>query len=277
YVPRDVIDQFFVNPEAMLVGDSRVLAVLFSDIRSFTTIAESLLPDEIVESLNGYFGTMVDVIMNRNGIVDKFIGDAIMAFFGAPVRHDDDALQAALSGLDMLDALDRFNSVQEETGRPQFKIGIGINYGVVTVGNIGSDKKMDYTVIGDMVNVASRLEELTKVYQQPLIFSESVFRKVEGTFPCRLIDRVAVRGRMEGVRIYTARKTLTESEKKAWDLHHQGMELYYKREFAKAADLFNSALDYLSGDTVLEILITRCRQYAEYPPDDEWSGVVLLS
>ena len=277
YVPRDVIDQFFINPEAMLTGDSRVLAVLFSDIRSFSTISESLLPEQIVESLNTYFGMMVDIILERQGIVDKFIGDAIMAFYGAPVKHEDDALQAALSGLDMLDALEKFNDIQVELGRPRFRIGIGLNYGVVTVGNIGSEKKMDYTVIGDMVNVASRLEELTKVYQQPFIFSESVYQKVAGVFPCRLIDKVALRGRKEGTKIFTARRELSGAEEKAWDLHSKGMELYFQRKFEQAEKIFNSALDYLSDDLGLKILKTRCEQYAEYPPEDDWNGTITLA
>ena len=171
YVPADVIDQYFRNPEAMLVGENRELVVLFSDIRSFTTISESLAPEKLVESLNSYFGRMVDIIMARRGIVDKYIGDAIMAFFGAPVGHPDDGIQAVQSALEMIDAVAEFNRQQLESGGPQFKTGIGINYGSVTVGNIGSERKMDYTVIGDMVNVASRIEGLTKRYGEPLIIS----------------------------------------------------------------------------------------------------------
>ncbi len=132
--------------------------MLFSDIRGFTTISEGMSPDDLVSSLNRYFSGQVDIIMNRSGIVDKYIGDAIMAFFGAPVTHDDDALQAILAGIEMSEAVEDFNRQQKELGKPEFHIGVGINYGIVTVGNIGTDKKMDYTVIGDMVNLASRLE-----------------------------------------------------------------------------------------------------------------------
>jgi adenylate cyclase len=163
YVPADVIDHIFTHPESMLVGDSRVLTVLFSDIRGFTSISESLPPAEIVESLNAYFSLMVDIIMKRKGIVDKYIGDAIMAFYGAPVAREDDVLQAVYSGFEMLSALEGFNRRQAALDRPMFRIGIGLNYGLMTIGNIGSEKKMDYTVIGDMVNLAARLEGLTKV------------------------------------------------------------------------------------------------------------------
>ena len=121
-------------------------------------------PAELVDSLNRYFSGQVDIIYNRGGIVDKYIGDAIMAFWGAPARHDDDALQSVLSGLDMIDALGKFNENQRRLGKPEFHIGVGINYGEVTVGNIGSERKMDHTVIGDSVHLASRMEGLTKTY-----------------------------------------------------------------------------------------------------------------
>ncbi|MDR1899070.1 MAG: HAMP domain-containing protein, partial [Treponema sp.] len=161
YVPNDIIDRFIANPAAMYRGENRVLAILFSDIRGFTTISESMKdPADLVDSLNRYFSGQVDIIYNRNGIVDKYIGDAIMAFWGAPAQHGDDALQSVLSGLDMIDALGKFNENQRRMGKPEFHIGVGINYGEVTVGNIGSERKMDYTVIGDSVNLASRMEGL---------------------------------------------------------------------------------------------------------------------
>ena len=198
YVPKDVIDRFFKNPESMLVGENRILSILFSDIRSFTTISERMTPDELVDSLNRYFNVMVDIIMAKGGIVDKYIGDAIMAFFGAPVKHEDDALQSVMAGLEMEEALAGFNARQKAAGKPEFQIGVGINYGEVTVGNIGTEKKMDYTVIGDMVNLASRLEGLTKQYHQRLIISETLHEKVKDAVPCRLLDSVAVKGKERG-------------------------------------------------------------------------------
>ena len=125
-----------------------------------------------------------------------------------------------------------------KTGKPVFKTGIGVNYGVVTVGNIGSEKKMDYTIIGDMVNLGSRLEGLTKYYQQELIFSESVYRKVKDRLPCRMIDKVVVKGKTQGEKIYTARLSLLEKEKQAWRNHHNGLKLYYTKNFQKAKQFF---------------------------------------
>ncbi|MFW5686173.1 MAG: adenylate/guanylate cyclase domain-containing protein, partial [Spirochaetota bacterium] len=191
YVPQEIIDRFFQNPESMLVGENREIAVLFSDIRSFTTISEAMKPDRLVHALNRYFSTMVDRILDRGGVIDKYIGDAIMALFGAPVRHENDAAQAVLAGLDMIEAVGPFNARQEELGEHPFLIGVGIDYGEVTVGNIGTERKMDYTVIGDRVNVASRLEGLTKKYGQPLLFSEALAEAAAEHVPVRRVAKVA--------------------------------------------------------------------------------------
>ncbi|MBN1835438.1 MAG: adenylate/guanylate cyclase domain-containing protein [Spirochaetales bacterium] len=277
YVPADVIEQFFRNPESMLIGKKGFVAVLFADIRGFTALSEGMRPDEMVESLNAYFTVMVDVIMRRGGVVDKYIGDAIMAVFGTPVEHDEDALQAVLTAIDMNAALARFNREQASRGKPEFRIGIGIVFGEVTVGNIGTEKKMDYTVIGDMVNLASRLENLTKTYKQNLLFSESVYALVSGSLECRLIDNVAVHGKSRGERIFTAKLRLDEEERKGWELHHAGIELYNQREFAKAADRFRQVQEYIPGDVVSAMLYDRCRAYLSNPPPADWAGVHALT
>ncbi|MDR2553143.1 MAG: adenylate/guanylate cyclase domain-containing protein [Treponema sp.] len=289
YVPRDLIEKFFASPESMLVGDNRELAILFSDIRSFTTISEGLAPDELVKSLNRYFSGQVDIIMNRNGIVDKYIGDAIMAFWGAPLKRADDPLQAVLAALDMLDAVRAFNDKQREAGRAEFHIGIGINYGTVTVGNIGSERKMDYTVIGDMVNLASRMEGLTKPYHAEILISESLHGELAGLdaeilaaaglggpLPVRLLDTVAVKGKTRGVKIYTLRRNLGTEEKRGWEIHNQGMEHYYRRSFTEAAALFGEVLSLLPEDFNARNLLERCRAYASSPPPEEWDGVEVM-
>ena len=284
YVPKDLIDKFFASPESMLVGENRELAILFSDIRSFTTISESMAPDVLVNSLNRYFSGQVDIIMNRNGIVDKYIGDAIMAFWGAPVKHEDDALQAVLSGLDMIEAVKVFNENQKKLGKCEFNIGIGINYGVVTVGNIGSERKMDYTVIGDMVNLASRMEGLTKTYHADVLISETLFEAVSKTansaqrqdLSFRLLDTVAVKGKTKGVKIYTAKKGISAEEAKAWAIHNQGMEYYYRRDFAGAAKRFLAVLSMLKDDFNATSLLARCKKYAVSPPPPGWDGVEVM-
>lgn len=277
YVPKDVIESIFNNPEKMLIGDNRVVAILFSDIRSFTTISEGYMPDELVQTLNRYFEMMVDIIVKHNGVVDKYIGDAIMAFFGAPVKREDDAAQALHAAIEMQEALVHFNKEQVDNGKPEFRTGIGINYGVVTVGNIGSEKKMDYTIIGDMVNLGSRLEGLTKPYKQKVIFSESVYRKVKGDILCRMIDKVVVKGKTQGENIYTAKTELTSREKKAWDYHQIGLKYYYKGKFREAAKYFLAVRKLLPKDPVADIFLERCRNYIKNKPGPDWNGLEVLT
>ncbi|MDR0374345.1 MAG: HAMP domain-containing protein [Treponema sp.] len=280
YVPKDLIDKFFASPESMLVGDNRDLSILFSDIRGFTTISEAMRPDELVHSLNRYFSGQVDIIMNRSGIVDKYIGDAIMAFWGAPVKHEDDITQSVLSGLDMIDALNGFNAKQRELGKPEFHIGIGVNYGTVTVGNIGSERKMDYTVIGDTVNLASRLEGLTKMYHADMLVSESVYNALreqgDPPFHTRLLDTVAVKGKTKGVKIFAVKRGLTEKEVRAWAIHNQGMRLYYNRSFAEAAVQFRQTLALLPKDFNATALLERAENYRRNPPPLDWDGVEVM-
>ena len=276
YVPSEVIDEFFKNPEGMLTGDNRVLAVLFADIRDFTSIAEKMAPDELVEALNRYFTVMVDPIADRQGTVDKYIGDAIMAFFGAPTKHGDDAVRAVMAGLEMNQKLADFNADQVKRGKKEWRIGVGISYGFVTVGNIGTDTKMNYTIIGDMVNLASRLEGLTKEYRQPLLISDGLHSRVKDKVPCRLIDRVAVKGKTRGVKIYTARKSLSEAESEAWGLHDSAMEMYYRRDFKGAAAGFKQVQRILGEDFAAEFMEGRCLDYIQNPPSKDWDGVEVM-
>ncbi|HEQ72105.1 MAG TPA: HAMP domain-containing protein, partial [Spirochaetia bacterium] len=273
YVPQELIDKYLgENPESLLIGDNRVLAILFSDIRGFTTISEKLPPDEIVNSLNRYFSVMVDVILSHKGIVDKYIGDAIMAFFGAPVKHEDDAIQSVYAGIEMTERVVEFNREQEKMGKPPFHIGVGINYGIVTVGNIGTEKKMDYTVIGDMVNFASRLESLTKYFKQELLISESLARKVKDNLVCRELGRVQVKGKTEGIKIFTTKRKPTDAEREAWDIHNRAMPHYYAGEFQKAAHLFESVLRILPNDFAALKILEKSLENLKYPPE-HWTGV----
>ncbi|MFW5826282.1 MAG: adenylate/guanylate cyclase domain-containing protein, partial [bacterium] len=277
YVPKDVIDGIFQNPESALSGKNDVLAILFSDIRNFTTISEGFMPDDLVQSLNRYFERLVDIIVDHGGIVDKYIGDAIMAFYGAPVRHDDDALKAVVSALKMQDAIEEINDEHLADGKPIFKTGIGINYGVVTVGNIGSEKKMDYTIIGDMVNYGSRLEGLTKTYGQDLIVSKSIFRKVKNQIPTRFVDFVQVKGKTSGESIYTASLRQGDNEKQAWKTYHEGIRFFYGRRFDRARGYFKKTLDYLPADTLAKEYIERCTRYLAAPPPEDWNGVNIMT
>jgi adenylate cyclase len=173
----------------------------------------------------------------------------------------------------MLDDLRDFNRLQEGRGRRPWRIGIGINYGPVTVGNIGSEKKMDYTVIGDGVNVAQRLESLTKKYSEGLIVSEAVEYKVRDRVPCRLLDRVVVKGRTRGIGIYAPYRKLTRAQEQAWKVYHEGTTLYYERRFDEASARFRKTLELLPEDSTAIRFLERCRRYASAPPPSDWTGV----
>ncbi|TVQ37909.1 MAG: HAMP domain-containing protein [Spirochaetaceae bacterium] len=276
YVPQELIDRFFENPESMLVGENRVLSVLFSDIRSFTSISEAMNPDDLVQALNNYFSVMVDIIMSHNGIIDKYIGDAIMAFFGAPVKREDDAYHSVVAGLEMCRGLESFNRQQRAAGRPEFQIGVGINYGVVTVGNIGTDKKMDYTVIGDMVNLASRLEGLTKHYRVPILISQSLQQRIDGRLPTRLLDMVAVKGKAFGARIYTAALELDQTQRRVWERHNEAMELYLKADFTAASEILTEVLHIAPQDEAARRILDRAERYSNKPPPSGWQGVEVM-
>lgn len=208
YVSKDVLDEVMNNYQEYLkssTGQKVEITVLFSDIRGFTTMSETTEPEKIVEMLNVHFTVMADIILKHNGTIDKYIGDAIMAFWGAPVKTENHAEQAVLAGIEMLEGLKEVNRTLKERGfKHEVNIGIGINTGTATIGNIGSDKKKNYTVVGDAVNLSSRLESITKEQKTPLLFSEYTYDKIKDKIPCNLVANVTVKGREQSVNIYTA-------------------------------------------------------------------------
>lgn len=208
YVSQDVLDEVMNNYQEYLkssAGQKVEISVLFSDIRGFTTMSENTEPEKIVEMLNIHFTVMADIILKHHGTIDKYIGDAVMAFWGAPLKTESHAEQAVLAGLEMLEGLKEVNKILKERGfEHEIRIGIGINTGMATIGNIGSIKKMNYTVVGDAVNLSSRLESITKEHKTPLLFSEYTYHKIKDKISCKFIGNVTVKGRERSVDIYTA-------------------------------------------------------------------------
>jgi adenylate cyclase len=204
YVPRQVVDRILRDVSQLaLGGEKRELTVLFSDIRGFTGISESLPPEMLVPLLNEYLTRMTDQVFRHEGLLDKYIGDAIMAVYGAPIPHPDHAQRACRSALDMLRTAQALQAEWRGRGLPGFGIGIGINTGPMVVGNMGSKTRFDYTVIGDAVNLGSRIESLNKQYGTRILLSEFTWRQVKDEFPhTREVDIAAVRGRHEAVRLY---------------------------------------------------------------------------
>ena len=276
YVKQEVID-WVVKNESKISGDQQLLVIMFSHITNFSEVAAHARPDELVQSLEPYFRAMVDTIEARGGMVDKYITDAVMAFFGAPVEHENHVLHSVLTGIEMTEALREVNRKRIGAGQKPFDVSVGLNRGNVTVGTIGTEQKMNYTVIGDPVNLASRLSGLSRMYGQTMIFSESLQRSVKDELPCRLLDSVAVKGRTKGVKIYTARRTLSARKKEAWGVHNQAMAEYYDRSFPRAAGHFREVMRILPQDPVAAMLLRRCEAYARNPPPDGWDGVEVMT
>jgi class 3 adenylate cyclase/HAMP domain-containing protein len=276
YVPAEVIDQVMRN-QGKVTPEQEVLCIMFSHINNFSDVALNIAPDELVQSLEPYFKAMVDTILDRGGMVDKYITDAVMAFFGAPVKKEDASLRSVLAGIEMTEALQEFNRRRAASALKPFNVSVGINRGLVTVGTIGTEDKMNYTVIGDPVNLASRLSGLTKAYKQDLLFSESLHHAVKDEIQCRLLDSVAVKGRKQGVKIYTARRRLQKAEMEGWGLHNMGMAEYYERNFTRAARYFRDALKVLPGDNAAAMLLERSQKYSRNPPPTEWDGVEVMT
>jgi adenylate cyclase len=203
YVSRQIAEKILSDPEKNFwQGERRRATILFSDIRGFTAMSEHMSPEEVVRRLNEYLSVMIDIVFEYNGTLDKFIGDAVMAVFGAPVGMDNDEERAVRAAVAMQEAMEQLRRRWEEEGAPDFKIGIGINTGEVVVGNIGSDQRVEYAAIGDPVNLASRLEALNKEYGTSILISETTYQAVASLVEARPIDRVAVRGRQQAVAIY---------------------------------------------------------------------------
>ncbi|MGL4367789.1 MAG: adenylate/guanylate cyclase domain-containing protein [Brevinemataceae bacterium] len=277
YVPTKVIDQVLNKTSStMLIGTKQNVTVLFSDIRDFTTISEQIQPEDLVLSLNEYFTAMVSQIIALDGLVDKFIGDAIMAIFGAPMVNEYDADRAVESALNMISELKKFNEVQRAKKKITFDIGIGLNTGNAIVGNIGSDQKLDYTVIGDPVNLGARLEGLTKSYQMPILISE--FTKNAILNPDKFffinVDTVRVKGKAFPVTIYSPLKQedISSLQKEFYNIFHEGQHFYYEGQFTKALNIFLSLKEHPAIHSLLHLYIKRCNHLIQNPPDS-WDGV----
>ena len=277
YVPNSVINDLFKDPTKMLEGQSRELAIVFTDIRSFTTISEQFSPNELVKILNSYFKSVVDIITNHGGIIDKYIGDAVMAFFGAPVELENASYSALKACNEMRTAINNFNDVLEQEDLPIFKTGIGLNYGITTVGNIGSEKKMDYTIIGDEVNLGSRLEGLTKQYGLDFIFSHSVKQQLPTTIVARQVDLVQVKGKTHGELIYTIDIDMTSKKEVLFNIHNKGFHAYCNRQFQEAIEYFRQVKQMDSTDNLASIFIDRCNILINSPPPSSWNGVYVAT
>ncbi|MGK0290501.1 MAG: adenylate cyclase [bacterium] len=284
YVSPNILSEV-LNQGATLkaeVGSKEELTILFSDIRGFTTFSESTSAEQVVEMLNYYLSGMIDIVFEYNGTLDKFIGDAVMAFWGAPLYDENHAKNGVYAGLDMIKKLDEINQYFTSQGYPLFKIGVGLNTGDVILGNIGSEKKLDYTVIGDNVNLASRLEGLTKTYGCNLLITESTFDQVKDTVVSRVVDQVRVKGKHEPIRMYQPVCKVDDQEdevvfaRKIAEINDKAFNAYQKQEWDQSIQYYQEILSHIENDSVSKIFLERCQHYITEPLEETWDGCFNL-
>jgi class 3 adenylate cyclase len=281
YVSADLVSQLIrMNKEARLGGEKKELTVFFSDIADFVAVSENLSPEQLSKYMAEYFEGITSIIIRHSGTVDKYIGDAVMAFWGAPSELNDHAYKASLAALECQEFLEKMNARHARAGEPQFHTRIGINSGNVIVGNFGYEERFNYTVLGDNVNLASRLEGINKLYGTKIIVSESTYGLIRDKIRARKIDVVVVKGKKTGMPIYELVglvDKLTEEEKSFISLFNEGMELYLHKKWGEAILVLQNGMRIMPNDKPAQIIIGRCRNLIENPPPDNWRGVTVLT
>ncbi|MBT3702297.1 MAG: GAF domain-containing protein [Alphaproteobacteria bacterium] len=280
YMDPGIADQLMEGSEDILGGTNVEATILFSDVRGFTTLTEELGAQGTVSLLNDYFTIMVDCISREEGMLDKFIGDAIMAAFGLPISHDDDEDRAVRAAISMINDMWAWNAVRAEKGQKPLDMGIGLNTGNVVSGNIGSPKRMDYTMIGDGVNLAARLESACKQYSARILISENTYAKLRGTYRIRDIDDVVVKGKTKPVRVYEVLDSHTEETcpnlMDVVNYFTEARKQYHEGNWDKAVTAFKEVLKANPADKLSDTYIERCQHLKESNPKD-WNGVWVMT
>ncbi|MBN1881498.1 MAG: CHASE2 domain-containing protein [Deltaproteobacteria bacterium] len=276
YVPEAVVDEIIKDPSKLtLGGDRKEVSILFSDIAGFTTFSENLSPEELVHILNEYLTAMTDVVFTHRGLLDKYIGDAIMAVYGAPLEQPDHHLKACLTALDMMSELGHLQEKWKREGRPKLEIRIGVNSGFAAVGNMGSEKRFDYTVMGDNVNLASRLEGINKIYGTNIIISEFTYEHVNELILCRELDLVRVKGKTKPVKIYEVlgKQNGDQELQKLVHLFEKAMAAARERDWDVALAIFKEVQVQFPDDKPTALYIDRITEAKHNPPEADWDGV----
>ncbi len=282
YINEEIILQLEENPDQIKLGGAEIDAtVLYTDIYNFTTISENKSPTELVEDLNKYFETLVEIVFNNSGLLDKYTGDGIMALFGAPIPRPDHALLACK-------AAEAHHQYRRELKKKKnltmveqlhLKTRTGINSGKLIAGNIGSDRRMDYTAIGDTVNLAARLEGVNKIYETNIIISEYTYEHVKTEFLCRELDSLRVKGRTQPTKIYeiiASYENRKSKKKPQWiELYEEALNLYRTGNWQEAGSIFEELADEPINDRASAILLKRCMYLLEFPPV-KWDGILTL-
>lgn len=280
YLSPEVIALVIKDPKLLKLGGEKMdLTVFFTDIRNFTTLSEKLGPQELVAFMNEFHSAMTGIILEQGGTLDKYIGDAIMAFFGAPVEQPKHALIGCRTALLMMESLYECRTNWCFPGFSRIEIGVGISSGEMVVGNMGSARRMSYTVMGDQVNLAARLEGLTKLYGVKILISQFTHAQLEGKIVCREMDLVRVKGKTKPVAIFEPFNAdyFTGGQFAFIPPFEQGLKAYRDRRFAQAEGLFEKTLALKPGDRPSLMYIERCRALLSVPPPNEWDGVWTMT
>ena len=281
YLSPTVIDQIVENPDMLqLGGEKREMTPFFSDIQGFSTISEGLTPEELVQLLNEYLTAMCDIVSSYHGTIDKFEGDAIIAFWGAPLELPDHATIACHAAIDMQKKNEEMRKTLREQNRPMLYTRIGMSSGSVVVGNMGSADRMDYTMMGDVVNLAARLEGVNKFYQTFTMIPQSTYELAKDDIDTRQLDVIRVVGKKEPISVYEVleRKNQTSSEKSGVvEKYLKALKLYEERNFADASKEFEKVLAIDPDDGPSQTYVKRCGVFLETPPEKDWDGVYTFT
>ncbi len=282
YVPEAVVSELIADPEKLVLGgEEREMSSMFSDVAGFTSISEQLTPHQLVELLNEFLTEMTECIYAEGGIIDKYEGDAIIAEFGAPIAYEDHALRACRAAVVMQKRLAELREIWESRGQPRLQARVGVNSGPMVVGNMGSRQIFDYTVIGDAVNLASRLEGVNKFYGSWILVSEFTWRRVENEFLGRRLDLIRVKGKLEPVGIYeildlAAAEGAGELRERC-RIYDEAFAGYLARDFRGAGEGFAGIHERWPGDAPASVMRERCSLYLESPPPEDWDGVMTMT
>jgi len=282
YVASSVVDELIRHPELLaLGGEERVVSVLFSDVIGFSGVSEQVTPTQLVSLLNEYLTAMTDIVLEHRGIIDKYIGDALMAEFGAPVPVEDHARLACVAAVRMQQELVRLRERWEAEGKPLLRANVGINTGTMLVGNLGSSRIMDYTVMGDNVNLASRLEGTNRTYKTDIMVSEMTWKEVEGHFIGRELDWIRVKGRDKGVGVYEVIATVEDGvPSEVLEMlrdYGAALAVYRSGRFEDALAAFRQIAEKHPKDGPTQLLLARCEEYIAHPPAPGWDGVYVMT
>jgi adenylate cyclase len=281
YLSPKIIDVITKDPSKLsLGGEEREVSIFFLDIAGFTTMSEALKPTQLVEVMNSCLTEFSNIILKHDGLINKYIGDCIMAFWNAPADQPKHAAQACLAALECIAVLPEINRRFQEKGLPAIDCRVGINTGVVVVGNMGSNERFDYTVLGDPVNLASRLEGANKQYHTRIMISDVTFEKAKDAIQARDLDLIRVKGKKEPRKVFEVLcpgDKMTEELEEGRRRYHQGLSLYRQRYFDDAIEAFEKVFEYLPNDHVTRVYLERARHFKNHPPPASWDGVYEMT